>query len=380
MIELEIEGYAPPGNGLAKYQGKKVFIPSTAIGDRVRVEVVVEKKNHLLARLVEVVEGAPNRIEPPCPHYNDCGGCTMMHLPYIDQLEIKRKIFVEEMEAKELEYSLSIEPSTEIFAYRYKSNLKAGNGAVGFCRNRSESVISIPDCKILSHGILKSLGPIANIKDNKADYPILESQAKGAVAAVRTIGKRQSSMPGFPHAIIENYGFGEMELQAGNFAQANPFVTRQIAEEIVANCNSSDIVVEFYSGSGTFSIPIAQNCKQLFSYEIDKRAWGVAKRNLEKLDLTNVVPKCGNVIQSEIPIESSLIVVDPPRAGLERNLINKIINSSARRILYVSCNPNSLTKDLKELTTKGGYTITSLTAFDMYCHTTHLESLALLDR
>ena len=378
MIELEVRSMVPPGLGMGYYKERAVFIEKTAPGDRVKAEIVKASKNHVHARLVEVITPAPQRIEVACPHYLDCGGCNWMHLSYPDQLDLKKEMFQEVLQSQGLEQRVAILPSPLTRNYRNKATLKAGNGKLGLSRALSNQVIAIPECLAFSQGILDAMPRLSDLKEYQADFPLIESSINGQVAARKMVQGKEREIAGFPHCIIEDYGFGKMELAAANFAQANPQVTRLIVNDLVDAVKGAGVITEYYAGSGTLTLPMAQHCSTIIAFEVDKPAVKLGQRNSDRLDLNNIQWITVNAAKATVPEKTDWLVADPPRKGLEKNLIQQILQHRPPFIAYLSCNPASLSRDLGTLTKQGGYKIHSLQAYDMYVHSHHLEALALL--
>ncbi len=148
QFELEIEKYVPPGDGLGFYKEKAVFVPATAPGDIVRVYSLKEGKKSITAALQEVLTPSPDRCDPPCPHFHTCGGCSLMHLPYETQLELKRQMLVEVLENHGIQQIPEIVPSPHITGFRYKTRVRCVEGRLGFSERNSNRVVEVPECRI----------------------------------------------------------------------------------------------------------------------------------------------------------------------------------------------------------------------------------------
>ncbi len=379
LFELTIDSWAPPGWGMGYALGQAVFVGKVTPGDRVEVEVIRQGKRHLEARLIRVIEAGANRVKPPCPHYLNCGGCNLLHLTYADQLTLKQELFTQVLTAQGVEYNPKIIAGPAQKHFRYKALIKAGSGRVGLNRHKSHEVVAIGQCIALSKGILSSLPLLAKLKDGEAEYSLLESKAKQLLAGGRKVRGENKTLPRFPHAVLEDYGFGELELQATSFAQANPWVTALIAQEVAKEAQGANWAVEHYAGSGTFTLALAQASRRITAFEGEKKAVKTLNRNLERLGLSSakaIHAKAGKV---KLPPQADLLLIDPPRAGLDAALREQTVSSAIEKIIYISCNPASLARDLARLTASG-FRLRRLQGFDMYCHSHHLEALAVLSR
>ncbi len=384
-IPLVIEKYAPPGNGLGFYQEKAVFVPQTAVGDEVLISIEKEKKRYVLGRLEEVVKPGPKRRKVPCPHYAECGGCDLLHLSYSDQLELKKEMLLQVLAGAGIQALVKMVAAPDQFSYRHRALFRRDQetGDFGFLRRRSHQVAAVPDCLVLAQGLktlLQELASLTNLpKKMMACYGLASSG--GEFAAVVDGGRNFQVVPGIPETVTENYGFGDLELAASGFAQVNPAITRLIINDLLNQCSDAREVVELYGGSGTFSLPLATLAKDLIVYESDPAAAARGRRNAARNSMENVCFVSVRVEKKALPDSLDTLVVDPPRSGLPPLVIEKIVKSKASQLLYISCNPATLARDLARLkASDNGFTLDSLCAYDMYAGTTHLEVMASLKR
>jgi 23S rRNA (uracil1939-C5)-methyltransferase len=385
MISVVIEKYAPPGNGLGFYQDKAVFVPQTAVGDEVLVTIEKEKKRYIIGRLEEVVKPGPMRREVPCPHYADCGGCDLLHLSYRDQLELKKEMLVQVLAGAGIQVAVSMVAAPSEFYYRHRALFRCDQetGKFGFLRRRSHQVVAVPGCLVLTKGLtilLKELAASPTLPKKMTTFYGLAS-AGGDFAAAADNGRNYQAIPGIPETVTENYGFGDLELAASGFAQANPAITRLMINDLLQNCVDAREVAELYGGSGTFSLPLATIARNLTVYESDLDAAARGRRNAARNGLENVLVVSGRVEKKVLPEALDTLVVDPPRSGLQPVIIEKMVKSRAPQLIYISCNPATLARDLARLKAfDNGFRLDSLKAYDMYAGTTHLEVMAVLKR
>ncbi|MBU3917219.1 methyltransferase [bacterium] len=380
LFEVEITKYVPPGDGFAIYNNKAVFVPAAAVGDIVSVYTVKEKNTFIIAAIKDIITPSPDRVNADCHHYPLCGGCSLMHLSYQNQLELKKRMLMEVFSNHGFEIQPDIVSSPEKTNFRFRTQLRCVGGKIGFSERNSNRVVEISDCGILSKGISDTLKKLKRIGRLECEYMLLESSTTGEVAVSIVEGKKTSALPGFASSINEDYGFGKVELLSDGFAQSNPFVTRLIINRLVEECKKSDRMCELYCGCGTFSIPVALQTKALYGYDISMSSIATAKKNAERNELHNAEFKSGNLEKETRLQEADEIIVDPPRKGLGNNVIRQIAKSRANKLIYISCNPSTLARDAKDLKESAGFEISSITGYDMYCHSTHLEVFAILNR
>ena len=388
-ITLTIEKFAPPGNGLGFYRGKAVFVPLTLPGDEVEVRVEKEKKSYLIGRLERVVRPGEKRREPSCSHYRECGGCDLLHLAYVDQVDLKRRMLNELLEHAGVTgcgpVTFRAAPAEGIGSrhralFHYDRKLRF----FGFRPRRRHQVVAIDNCRVLAPG-LKTLLDELNRRTNLPPattgvYGLASSTGEFAAALVR--GRKITSLDMIGETIFEDYGFGRIELTAAGFAQNNPGITGRLAADLVDSLPEPGELAELYGGSGTFTLALAARDHQVTVYESDRRAVARARRNLAAAGRKQQVRLlCAKVEEVSFAAPFTAIIADPPRGGLPAPVRRKIIASPASHFLYVSCNPATLTRDLAELQSgPEGFSRCSLSAYDMYPGTTHLEVLARLSR
>lgn len=306
-----------------------------------------------------------------------------MHLSLEDQLVLKQNLLLQAFAladmAEEVKVVSPLVASPVTTHYRYKANLKAGSGQVGLNRLRSEQVLAIPECQVLANEILSAIPKLLEMGEFEADFPLVASKACEKVAARVVTGKKEGPVPGLPHVVLEDYGFGEMELLAKGFAQANPFVTALIISDLVQTIGSAEYIVEVYAGSGTLTLGLAKVAKKIMCFEIEKAAVKALQRNTERLKLENV--KAVQAEASKVKLSSSAdwMVVDPPRGGMDGKLLSRLVSSEINHLAYVSCNPVNLARDARKLI-EGGFKMVSLKGYDMYVYASHLETLAIFER
>ncbi|MFH2131402.1 MAG: methyltransferase domain-containing protein [bacterium] len=380
QFELEIIKFVPPGDGFGIYQGKAVFVPATVPGDTVRVFSLKENKRAISATLQEILIPSPERCDPPCPHYQNCGGCSLMHLTYERQLDLKKQMLIEVLGSNGIEWTPAIVPSPEIFNYRYKIRVRCEDGRLGFSERKSNRIVEIPGCKIVTPVMAETLKQLVSLGRANTEFHLLQSLKTGAVAVSVMEGKELVPLPGFEPSVEEDYGAGPLILHSHGFAQANPFITTAIIRDLQAAARDSDRVCELFCGCGTFSIALAGSVSRLWGYDISPLSIRTAKENFQRQQLDHGDFSAGDLNRLRKLPPADTVVVDPPRKGLGNHVCQLINRSTAGKLIYVSCNPDSLARDIRELTGRGGFTLDDLTGYDMYCHATHLELLAVLSR
>ncbi len=389
-IPVTIEKYAPPGNGLGFYQGKAIFVPQAVVGDELLVQIEKEKKRYILGSLTEVVKAGPERCQVPCPYYEACGGCDLLQLSYPDQIFLKQEMLQQVMAGAGINVPIPEPVVSSLTAYRHRAifHFAQNSHKIGFLRRRSHKVVSVPDCPVLAPGLQKLLAEFAKTVEFSRTglstcYALANRQ--GEYAAIGCQGRFRAnnlrSFKNIPATVIENYGFGELELAAGGFAQANPQITAEIIRDLLCHCGSADVIAELYGGSGTFSLALATVAAELTVYESDLAAAARGRNNLKRNGFADVGFVGGRVEKSRLKASLDTLVVDPPRIGLSTEVVEMIARSSAAKIIYISCNPATLARDISRLKTLSSNLILKLIkSYDMYPGTTHLEVMAVMQK
>ena len=423
--DLAITGLVHGGRGIGRIDGKAVFVPMTAPGDCVNCRAVRSKPSYIEAELVKVVEPSAHRREPPCPYFDRCGGCQWQHLAYPDQSFWKEKIFYAQMLRSKItvkERLAPIVPAPDEWHYRNRVQFKchlAENGLViGFYRPNSHFVVDIKRCLLLRPEIqqvltlLRQVLPEAPCPDHIPQVDVacgddgalrvllhvlpkarpqlrlwlqcfaqrhqlnacLQSGRKDTIEAVH--GETDLSVIVDQPPLILNYG-------PGGFAQVNSAQNRRMIAEMLAilDLQGTEDVLDLFCGMGNFSLPIARRAGRLTGVEEYAPAVASAIKNAAVNNLHNVefrAADAARAISRSNHGDLDLVVLDPPRSGSYQASL-EIMRAKPQRILYISCDPATLARDLAPLV-NNGYQVLSARAFDVFPQTWHIESMTLLGR
>ncbi len=425
IMDLEITGLVHGGRGIGRCHGKAVFVPMTAPGDRVVCRAIRSKPHYVEAELVEVVEPSPHRRVPPCPYFEICGGCQWQHLPYPSQTRWKEKIFFDQMLRSKCASAACLQPivpAPDEWRYRnrvqFKCHMAEHGLAVGFYRPNSHFVVDIEHCRLLSTPIQGVLGLLREELPG-APCPGCIPQvdvAAGDDGALRVLlhvlpeARRQlrAWLLGFAerhqlNACLQSgrketielvYGDADlsvfvdqppltMSYGPGGFAQVNSAQNRNMVAEMLAilDLQGTENVLDLFCGMGNFSLPIARRADRVTGIESYPPSITSALDNAAANSLRNVAFHAADVstVMTRDDLDAfDLVVLDPPRSGSYQSS-REILKVRPQRILYISCDPATLTRDLGPLV-HDGYQIVSSRPFDMFPQTWHIESMTLLRR
>ena len=425
-IELTIDTLTIGGRGLGRHDGKAVFVPLTAPGDRARCRVLRRHRHYDEAELVELIAPGAGRREPPCAVYGQCGGCQWQHLPYGEQIGWKEQLFGEVLMRSGVAGAEVLRPlvaAPQEFGYRNRVQFKCrqtGHGPVaGFYRQGSHYVIDTPVCLLANPAIGKTYSFLRE-QLGHAPHPeaipqldlgcgddgrvsvlchVLPEAAEptrtwlagiagpGGFSAALQSGRKDTlvAVCGDPGSIFD---VAEPSLplyvRAGGFSQVNAAQNRNLvaAALAAADLKGEERVLDLYCGAGNFSLPLARRAGEVVGIEEYAPAIDDARANAARLGLGNTRFIAGPAegaapgLAADSPFD--LVLLDPPRTGAYP-IMGDLLAIRPSRILYVSCDPATLARDLKPLV-HNGYRVVSSQPFDLFPQTWHIESLTLLER
>jgi 23S rRNA (uracil1939-C5)-methyltransferase len=378
FLDLQITDLSSEGDGIAHdEEGRVVFVPFTAPGDRVRVRVETRKRRFLRATVETLIEPGDARVDPVCPVYGSCGGCSWQHVAYEAQLRAKlgqvRAAF--ERIAKLSPPKCEITPSPSPYAYRSRTRVLRENDRVGYRRRRSHALCAITRCPILSEPLEEALRAL----QADPDAPDGEWELSVGDGAVR-----RSHRHGTDHDRIELPLAGDrLGISPGVFFQSNAGLHEALAEAVLGAAGKGELALDLYAGAGFFTLGLARRFERVVAVESYPEACHDCRRNLEAAGLRNalIVPGRLEGAMDAAPLASlrpEVIVLDPPRSGVEESALAWLAARGADRIVYLSCDAATLARDVAALCRRG-YSLASLEAFDLFPQTPHVEVLAVLE-
>ncbi len=407
IYETEITSLENEGAGVCKINGMVVFVPKTLVGEKIRVRITEIKKNYALGKLVKILEKKEKRVTSKCPYYDECGGCNLRHQSKDENLKFKKEK-VENALRKISKIDVKVDDCVSCFKddhYRNKASFKVENDRIGFYAKGTYQLVDIDYCLLLENEINDSLSVIRNyIKENENSikniiirhgnakdeilidiYSLNEDDKKILNYLIHNISNLKTVVFNdqiiFGSGSINQISNGLMFLcSSKSFFQVNDVQMEKLYQIVLDNAKlkSSDIVLDLYSGTGTISCIIASHVKKVIGVEIVFDAVLNAKENQKINNINNVKFICGDVTKeiSKIKEKPNVIIVDPPRNGLDRKAIAIIKKISSKKIVYISCNPVTMARDISYL--KDLYDVKKVVPVDMFPNTSHVECVTLL--
>lgn len=378
---VRIESLAKGGEGVGHAAGGRVvFVAFTAPGDLVRVAVVARHERWLRGEAVELLEAGPGRTDPLCPVFGACGGCDWQHLDYATQLEAKRRILADALERiarLPVPAAFSFRPSPSPYGYRSRARVAARRGRVGFRRRHSHAVCATSRCPVLVPALDAPLAALAARPPEPTGEWELSAGSDGGTSLAR-VPVRDSSA----HVEIEVAGEW-LRISGGSFLQANALLREPLAGAVADAAGRGGRCLELFAGAGLFTLLLARRFARVVAVESHPGSVADLEENLATAGLPDV-----EIVAR--PVESAfaegafaalrpeVVVLDPPRGGLEPEARDGLPRLGAPRVVYLSCDPATLARDLGVLA-DGGYALASLEGFDLFPQTAHVEALAVLE-
>jgi len=428
-FETSIDGLSHDGRGVARVEGKTVFVADALPGERVRAKLTRRHRHFDEARVEEVLEASPDRVAPRCPHFGVCGGCVLQHLAPAAQIAAKQNVLAQNFaRIGHVEPERWLAPLTaDVWGYRRRARLsvkhvpKKGKTLVGFRERDPRFVADLAHCDVLEPALgekLDVLGALLNDMEGASSIPQIEFSAGDAacVLVFRHLqllsGADQEKLaafgrePGFVillqpggtgsvhalepgdidlHYALPDYGL-KLTFAPLDFVQVNARINQKMIAHALAllQPGEKDRVLDLFCGLGNFSLPIARHAARVCGVEGDTGLVERARANAAANGIANaefyVGDLAGDVRGSAwARAEWDLMLLDPPRSGAE-GLLQQLPGKSVRRVVYVSCHPASLARDAGTLVSTHGFRLEAAGVMDMFPHTAHVESIALFAR
>lgn len=398
-VDLPVDSIAAGGDGVGRAEGLVVFVPRTAPGDVARVRIETSRR-FARGHLEEVLVPSPTRVDPPCAHYTDdrCGGCQLQHIAYDAQLEAKRRIVADSLHriAKRPSAQPDIRSSPREWRYRTKLTLTIRRHADGWTMglrpyDDPAALFQLRDCPITDERVVATWREImrtaALLPEADELRGVVRLTGEHRVVIIRG-GREWPRAKEFFDAITLATGLWwapdgatarslcerRHAPAAASFGQVNAAVARELQAHVVGlvAAHAPATVIDAYAGIGETAVALARWGARVTAIELDRDAAGWCARQLPA-GSRSVAGRVEDLLMRALPADA--VIVNPPRVGLHQRVTTALSRSKARAIIYVSCDPATLARDLTRLP---GYAIASLVAFDMFPQTAHVETVCEL--
>lgn len=418
VVEGTIDTIAFGGEGILRHEGFVIFVPFTAIGDRITCKIVEAKKSFARAELVSIIEPSPQRTTPRCPYFGRCGGCQLQHLNEDGQNNYKKHAVIDALRRiGHLQVdSIAFVPATLKWAYRRHISLHLrphkNHFQAGYIANDNHSLVIIDTCPIFNSpedSIIQSIqkfvqrlpnpqqqsGRVTILKNHENEYIVSfhfpkEFEANPVpfknmmelypnIAGVLLNRGNQEIVWGNPYSEITLEGL-KFRFTPQSFIQNHPEQSTNIYQKIceLSQSSTKKKILDLYCGFGITSLLLAQQGHDVTGVEQNKEAIQFANENARRNQL--VVKFIQDDVEKALPrLASDFVIVNPPRTGMTKRVSELLVNLNADKIIYVSCMPATLARDLA-LLCQYKYEIEECVAFDMFPQTAHVETVVCLKK
>ena len=406
-FDLFLEKLTYGGDAMGRLQdGRAVFVPFGVPGERVRIRLTEEKRGFARGELLEIMDASPHRITPRCVHFGVCGGCHYQNLPYEEQLQTKTEILREQLtRIGRIENPPVQKMVASPSPWNYRNHVQfhlTEEGKLGYVRADGPRMFAITECH-LPEGSINSLWPqlefesgtnlervsvrsgkdadlMLILESDSPDSPELEIEAEISVAHV--FEENAVVIAGNDHIFISVSG-RDFRVSAASFFQVNTAMAEKMVSYLITNLPIPNLptttLLDVYCGAGLFSAFFAPKCGRLIGIESSPSACEDFAFNLDEFNNVELYEGLAEEVIPHLEAKPDVVLVDPPRAGLGKRVVDGILKLNPQIIAYVSCDPATLARDAARLI-NGGYRLKEITPFDLFPQTYHIESISLFER
>lgn len=394
-MKCTIEKMSYDGNGITHINNKICFISHALTNEEVDISITKDEKKYSEAIVNKIIKPSTIRIPSYCPYAKECGGCSYDIVSYEDSIKLKKEAINDLLSHNGLPLLNDLIPSNPNLYYRNKISLKIENHQYGYYQESSHTFIPITSCSLASSSINSLLKDFNDLNINNGSIVIRSNENDELLLEIETedkpriekelVNKHKIAGIIWNHRCVYNNPYFIIDrnhilykIYYDSFFQVNPYISEEISKQLLTNFNKKDKVFDLYCGVGFFSLKLAKIVSEVIGIEENPSAILNANYNASLNNIINIsfhIGKVENIID-KIPTKVNKVVVDPPRSGLHEKVINTLLKNKYQTIIYISCNPMTLVRDLKKLLTI--YNIESITGYDMFSYTKHVETVSIL--
>ncbi len=384
LIDLKLDdAMGWMGETLAEHEGERVLVFGGIPGEEGRVEIFHFNRKRTAARVVEVVNPSPERVEPICPYYGQCTGCQWQHIHYEEQLNIKQRMVCEALKMTggiPDDLVLPVVPSPQMLGYRNHARFTVRkDGSLGYVNRDTRRFLRIDECLLMCSGINRI---ISHLQDNcgettqlsirygvNTDDWLIQPSMKAEKIPLKSGQK-------YYQETLKGHRF---RVSSPSFFQVNTLQAERMADLVAhrLGLKGDELVVDAYAGVGTFAVMIAPFVSKVIAIEEAASANEDARINTEGLSNVELIEAKTETVLGDLPQTPDVLILDPPRVGCRPDALEALMAHPPKRIVYVSCDPRALARDLKILC-EGPFQLEEILPVDLFPQTHHIECLATL--
>lgn len=392
-MRLKIDGFDHQGRGIAHYNNKVYFIFNALPDEEVEIEILKEKKNIVTGKVIKYYKKNDDlRTDTKCPFYGICGGCDIMHIKDQNGYKLDK---LNNIINKYVDKNIKVLDVVNLneYNYRNKITLQVCNNEIGLYKKNSNDIVCIDKCYLVDDRINKIIDLIKKNQNlNGIKQIVIKCMDESMVTFIGDDNVNYDYLKSVVDSIYVNkknvYGKSKITVYMGNFKflvssesffQVNTLVANAMYNYIDSLIDKTNVIFDLYCGTGTIGIFVSNKANRVIGLEINSEAVRDANENKKINGINNIDFYEGDAssIVKKTDLKPDVIIVDPPRSGLDDKMINDINKLLPKKIIYVSCDPMTLARDLKKL---DNYNIISIKGFNMFPNTYHVESVTLLER
>ncbi len=387
QVTLQITRMGFHGEAEALYQGKPVYLSQCIPGEEVLAELLpTRRKDHLVGRVLKILSPSPHRISSPCPYFGPCSGCQWQHIDYAYQLELKRKLVAEQLGLVGGFADPPVNPTIpceEPWHYRNHARFSIGpspgEGQVGFVNRFTHKFVRIDRCLLMHPAISEVLTNLQDRCTETTQVSVRYGEGTGSLLIQPPLKNPEIPLKSGQHHYQEALLGREFRIAASSFFQVNTRQTERVIELLRTRLGTTgqEFLVDAYAGVGTFAVLLAPYVRTALAIEESASAIADAATNAAGLTNLRFVKGKTEDALKELKEKPDAIILDPPRKGCHPEALAAVGALAPKRVLYISCEPAALARDLRILA-DCGYLLEEVQPVDMFPQTYHLECIALL--
>ena len=387
LIKLKLGDIGSEGDTTGYYNEEQINIFGGIPGETVLAEIDIQKKTkrkkpRIYGIVKKILISSPNRLKPPCQFYGFCTGCNWQHIKYEHQLKLKEQIINKEINSKIIS-KINIKKiihSEKQFNYRNHARFSIRrNGQIGFTNKVTKKFAAINHCLIMNNKINKYINNLENLVGETSQLSIRASENTNSFLIQPKFKNSDIKIETGQKYYVEQISGYKFQISSPSFFQVNSNQIENMKNTILSliKDNRKDLLVDAYSGVGTFGILLSEYFEKVIGIEQSSSAAIDAKINIKNITNYKILTGNSEDIIKEIKSKIDVVILDPSRKGCDEKLLNNLISHPVDNIIYISCDPKTLARDLKILNEKK-YKIHSITPVDLFPNTHHVESITLL--
>ena len=382
-LRLRPDSWGRLGEATCDFEGNRVFILGAIPGEEVVAEAFRERRHYVAARVLEVTKPSPHRIDPPCPYFGPCTGCQWQHVDYDAQLRYKFDAVTDTLQRVGGFPTPPVSPtvpSPDRFGYRNHARFTIGQkGSLGFVNRETRQHVTVDECMLMDPGVNGILTKLQGHCAETTQLSVRWGVNTDDYLVQPTLKSEDVPIPTGQKRYVESIGARAFHIASPSFFQVNIKQLEQLVE-LVKNAlqlSGKETLVDAYAGVGTFAILLAPYARRIIAIEDSAAAVEDAKSNADGLDNVEFLQGRTEQALAELDERPDAVILDPSRKGCHPSALNALKSLQPRRVVYVSCDPSTLARDLKILC-KDVFFLESVTPVDMFPQTHHVECVALL--